>query len=81
MTSRSGGAVRAMRAMERRLVHTPVSRAREILQRYGVPDDVLMWEGADPEAPGPKKVQQMLKEMQLEGLREKVLQKVIHVWR
>ena len=53
-------------------------RAREIVKKYGVPHDVLMWEGADTEAPGPKKVQQMLKQMQLEGLRENVLQKVIH---
>ena len=60
-----------MKVMEQRLVHTPISRAREILQKYGVPHDVLMWEGAGSEAPGPKKVQQMLKQMQLEGLREK----------
>ena len=51
------GEVQAMKVMEQRLVRMPISRAREMLQKYGVPHDVFMWEG---EAPGPKKVQQML---------------------
>ena len=66
-----------MKAMEHKLTHTPVSRAREVLQRYGVPDDLLMWEGADPEAPGPKKSTANA-QGEAEGLRENVLQKVIH---
>ena len=42
------------RGLEARLVETPISRGRAVLANYGVPFDILMWTGADPEAPGPK---------------------------
>ena len=73
------GALRCMRALEE--VHlrvTPITKAREVLERHGIPNDVIKWVRADPEAPGPKKSAAMLRVRQMFALRRRLEAKVVH---
>ena len=53
-------AVMGMKSQEARLVETPISRGRAVLADYGIPYDILMWEGADLEAPNQKQCLKLL---------------------
>ena len=71
-------AVMGMKSLEARLVETPISRGRAVLADYGVPYDILMWEGADPEAPNQKQCLKMLRAKQKERMGERLMARVIH---